>query len=162
MREIDPITLRPTTAPFRVARNGVMLCYDAPTLLKYVYISGDTRDPVARQTMSAHELKRLFRMCHTAECPADPYVHSLELNDDERRSIVERMQTDFVQGILEGELTSERAADLLFNLRQLTTDREYQTTLALFQGYNIHVTAFYHPPLRRSASLDSLMDALEA
>lgn len=62
MRERDPITLGPIRRPFRLLRGGTLVLLDAYSLWAYVAASGDTRDPVTREAMRPHELRRLARV----------------------------------------------------------------------------------------------------
>ena len=61
-RELDPISLRPIRIRFALFRNGVLIAYDAHTLIEYITLSGDIRDPIARQELATHERMRLERV----------------------------------------------------------------------------------------------------
>jgi hypothetical protein len=63
VRERDPITLGTIRTRFLLARGGAMIAYDAHSLLACVRTTYDLRDPVARQELASHELRRLTRAC---------------------------------------------------------------------------------------------------
>ena len=60
--KIDPITRKIVRYEFALYRNGVFLYYDAKVLYKYIYTSGDLRDPITREEYKLHELMRLDRI----------------------------------------------------------------------------------------------------
>lgn len=95
VRERDPVSLMPIRRRILLARNGVMIAFDAHVLLAYVRASGDIRDPVAREELRPHELMRLARVC------GEPPIAAKQLMTDyqeeiARRELLAYLQDDFL------------------------------------------------------------------
>jgi hypothetical protein len=112
VHELDPISLGPIRRRFALSRHSVVIVYDAHTLFRYITTSGDTRDPIARQELVAHERMRLERL---ARAPLPSIVELRKLHDD---VVSARYLVDFVEQhgreIRGHELELDRYRALLF------------------------------------------------
>lgn len=125
VHDLDPIMLRPVRVPFRLWRNGTFVTYDAPSLLRYVKASGDVRDPVTRQDLASHEMRRLCRLA------CEPYttIEDLKLrHDDEvqRREMVAFFEDEFRAQL---ESPTFQILDVINDLRFVVTETEMSRIL---------------------------------
>ena len=125
VHDLDPIMLCPVRTPFRIWRNGTFVTYDAQSLLRYVKSSGDVRDPVTRQDLATHEMRRLCRLA----CESYTTIEDLKLRHDEeiqRREIVAFFEDEFRAQL---ETPTFHILDVINDLRLVVTERELSRIL---------------------------------
>ena len=131
--EVDPITLRPCRKRFLLYRNGTHIVYDAESLFLYIEKSGDTRDPVARQTLLSHEKMRLERVCGN-RLPTEERLHSSFSLEVERRELVSALTNEVL------ESTDQEGApsiDAIEYLRSISTQDEMSNLLSALRRRGI-------------------------
>ena len=119
--------LGPVRTPFRVCRNGRMITYDCHTLYKYIRVSGDIKDPIARQEFAHHELMRLARRCNGR-------VRSEELRSTHDAEVRRRELLAYLENELLTEVTnpvsgSAMAFEIMSNIQTIASTSEVDTII---------------------------------
>ena len=118
VRECCPITLCPIRHPFVLRRHGVSLRFEREALFDCVCLTGDSRDPIARQPMSGEEKRRLERECGR-RMPPPHTLRAVRDQDVSRRQLLHHLLDDALT-------TSLERATVLDELRVVATREEWR------------------------------------
>ena len=134
VRALDPITLRPMRRPFALLRGGALITVDAYALYDYVRASGDTRDPVARVPLAAHELSRLARVCGAPPLPRTQELHERHAAEVGRRELLAYLVDEFLREEGDGD-----AFDILDNIYTVARGDEMPAVMQQLRANGVHI-----------------------
>lgn len=132
VRALDPITLRPMRRPFALLRGGALVTVDAHALYDYVCASGDTRDPVARVPLAAHELSRLARVCGAPPLPRAQELHERHAAEVGRRELLSYLVDEFLR-------EDDDAFDILDNIYTVARGDEMPAVMQQLRANGVHI-----------------------